>query len=101
MINNHFTFKNVQITFKLKNRVTCDSFNPTYVVICGTCKEEYIGETRKGKAKLRGRVKLYRQNIQQPQYQQLKVEGYLRVCGNEEFPIFPLLQMRSQDISLR
>ena len=44
---------------------------------------------------------MYRQHIRQPQYQQLKVEGHLRVCGNAEFQIFPLLQMRSQDTNLR
>ena len=80
---------NVQITFKLKNRFTCDSFNLIYVVICGTCKEEYIRETGQGKTKLRGRVRVYYQHIRQPQYQQLKVEGHLRVCGSGEFWIFP------------
>ena len=43
---------------------------------------------------------MYRQHIRQPQYQQLKVEEHLRVCGNSEFQIFPLLQMRSQDTNL-
>ena len=70
LINDQYTFKNVQITFKLKNCFTCDSFNLVYVVICDTCKEEYIGETREGKTKLRDRVRVY----QQPHYQQLKVE---------------------------
>ena len=87
LINDHYTFKNVQITFKLKNRFTCDSFNLIYVVICGTCKEEYLGETREGKTKLRERVRVYHQHIRQSQYQQLKVEGHLRVCGNKEFKI--------------
>ena len=36
-----------------------------------------------------------------PQYQQLKVEGHLRVCGNGEFWICPLLHMRSEDTNLR
>ena len=44
---------------------------------------------------------MYRYQIRQPQYQQLKVEGHLRVCGNGEFRIFPLLQKRSQDTNLR
>ena len=44
-INDHYTFKNVQITCKLKNSFTCDSFNPIYVVICDICKEEHTGET--------------------------------------------------------
>ena len=44
---------------------------------------------------------MYRQRIRQPQYQQLNVEGHLRVCGNSEFRIFPLLQILSQDTNLR
>ena len=40
LINDHYTFKNVQITFKLKNRFTCDSFNLIYVAICVKCKGE-------------------------------------------------------------
>ena len=43
---------------------------------------------------------MYHQNIRQPQYQQLKVEGHLRVRGNEEFRIFPLLQMHLQNTDL-
>ena len=98
LINDHYTFKNVQITFKLKNRFTCDSFDLIYVIIC---KEEYIGETGEGKTKLRDRVRVYQQHIRQPHYQQLKVEGHLRVCSNNKFRIFPLLQMRSLNKNLR
>ena len=32
LINDHYTFKNVQITFTLKNHFTCNSFNLIYVV---------------------------------------------------------------------
>ena len=45
LINDHSTFENVQIVFKLKNRFTCDSFNLIYVVICHICKKKYTGET--------------------------------------------------------
>ena len=100
LINDHYTFKNVQITFELKNRFTCDSFNVIYLAICDKCKEEYIGETGEEKMKLRDRIRVYCQHIRQSQYQQLKVHRYLRVCGNREFQIFPLLQMRSQDKNL-
>ena len=75
------------------NRFTSHSFNLIFVVICDTCKEEYIGDTREGKTKVRDRVRVYRQHIRQPQYQQLKVEEHLRVCGNGEFWVFPLLQI--------
>ena len=44
---------------------------------------------------------MYRQHIRQPRYQQFKVEGHLRVCGKNEFQIFPLFQMGSQDTNLR
>ena len=101
LINDHYTFKNVQITFKLKNRFTCNSFNLIHVVICGTCKAEYIAEIGEEKAKLSDRVREYCQHIRQPQYQQLKVGGHLRVCGHGDFRIFPLLQMHSQDTNLR
>ena len=47
----HYTFKNVQINLKLKNRFICDSFNLIYVATCDTCKEEYIEETGERKAK--------------------------------------------------
>ena len=40
LMNNHYTFLNVQITFKLKNRFPYDIFNLKYDVICDTCKEE-------------------------------------------------------------
>ena len=82
LINAHYTLKIVQITFKLKKLFTCNSFNLIYVVICETCKEEYIGETWQGKTKLRDRVRVYRKYILLPQYQRSKVEGHLRVCGN-------------------
>ena len=44
---------------------------------------------------------MYRQHIGQTPYQQVKVEGHLRVCGNGSFQIFHLLQMRLQDTTLR
>ena len=37
LMNNHYTFLNVQITFKLKKRFPCDTFNLIYDVICDTC----------------------------------------------------------------
>ena len=98
--HDYYTFKNVQITFKLKNHFTCDSSNLIYVVNCDTCKEEYIGQTREGKTKLRDRVRMHPQHIRQPHYQQLKVEGHLRVCGNGKFRIIHLLQMMQSIIQL-
>ena len=101
LINVHYTFKYFQITFKLKRHFKYDSFSLICIFICDKCKEEYIGETGKGKTKLKDRIRMYGQHIRQPNYQQLKVEGHLRVCGNGKFQIFPLLQIRFQDTNLR
>ena len=53
-----------------------------YVVIFDKWKEWYIIEIEKGKAKLKDRVGMCCQHIEQPKYQQLKVEDNLRECGN-------------------
>ena len=45
LLSNAYKFKNVDVTFKLKTRFTCDSSNLIYIVICPNCKEEYIRET--------------------------------------------------------
>ena len=62
--------------------------------------EEYIGETSVGKIRLRDRVKVYRQHIEQPEHQQLKVEEHIRICARGSFKIFPFFQMRSNDTNL-
>ena len=48
----------------------------------------YWRERVEGKTKLKHTVRVFRQHIHQPQYQQLKVDWNLRVCGNCEFRIF-------------
>ena len=81
--------------------MTCDNANLIYVLICSGYNGEYIGETGINKQKLKDRVRVYRQHIRQPEYQQLKVEEHLKNCSNGEFMIFPFLQMRSWDKELR
>ena len=81
--------------------MTCDSANFIYVLICSGYNGEYIGETWINKQKLRDRVRVYRQHICQPEYQQLKVKGHLKNFSNGEFTISPFLQMRSCDKDLR
>ena len=78
-----------------------DSSNLIYVIICSNCMEEYIGETGINKTKLRDRVRVYRQHIRQPRYQQLKVESHLRTCAGGNFKIFPFLQMSTESKFLR
>ena len=79
----------------------CNSKNFIYAVICPTCKERYIGETRIGDSRLRYRVRIYRQHIRQPEHEKLKVEKHLRTCGKGNVTIFPVLQLLSVDTDLR
>ena len=96
-----YTFKNVGKQFFLKRKITCDSRNLTYVLICSTCEEQYIGETIIGDSKLRDRVSIYRQHIRQPDHKKRQVEKHLRTSGKGNFTIFPFLPLSSNDIDLR
>ena len=51
------------------------------MAICSTCKEEYIGETEKGKT----RVRFYWQHIRQPHFQQLKCKKHFQTCEKRSF----------------
>ena len=101
LLTDHYIFKNTGYKFVLKTCMSCNSSNLIYVIVCAGCSEEYIGETGEGDAKLRDRVRIYRQHIRDPVYQQLKVEEHIRSCGKGKFKIFPLLQMRTKDTNLR
>ena len=96
-----YTFKIVGKQFFLKRKMTCDSRNLIYVVICLICKEEFIGKTEIGYYKLRVRVRIYKHHIRQPEHEKLKVEKHLRTCDKWNFTMFPLLQWRSNDTDLR
>ena len=61
----------------------------------------YIGETGERKTRFRDSVRVYRQNIRQPLYQQVKCEDHFRTCGKGEFKVFPFLKLHSQNKYLR
>ena len=53
LLDKSYTFKHENKTIELRSKMTCDSSNLIYVIICPTCKEEYIGETGDGTTTLR------------------------------------------------
>ena len=53
-----YMFTDVGKQLFLKKKMTCDSRNLIYLVICATYKEEYIGETGIGDSKLRDTVRI-------------------------------------------
>ena len=79
----------------------CESNDLVHVGTCSTCNEEYIGETGEEKTRVRGRVRVYRQHMRQPQYQQIKREEYFRTCGKGEFKIFPFFKLHSHNKYLK
>ena len=93
-----FQFKKTKTLFKVKYNFNCESSNLIYVIICSGCKEEYIGQTG---TKLKERVSVYKQHINHPQYQMIKVEGNLRICGGGNFSIFPFFQIKKDSKFLR
>ena len=82
----------------LKNPFNCESSNLIYVAICKGCKEEYKRETG---CLVKERINIYRQNIRQPQYQQLAVEEHLHTCGETESFMFPFFKILQENKSLR
>ena len=93
-----YLFKGVNKVFLLKSNFNCESRNLIYVVICQGCKEEYIGETG---CLVKERISVYRQHIWQPQYQQIKVKEYLRLCSSRDFQMFLFLQIKQENKFLR
>ena len=87
--------------FFLKTKMTRDNRNLIYVVICSTCKEEHIGETKIGDSKLRDRVRICRQHIRKHEHEKLKAKRHLRTCSKGNLTIFLFLQLRSYDTDLR
>ena len=81
-----YQFKQTRKTFLLKNSFNCQSSNLICVAICQGCKERYIEETG---CLVKEQIKIYRQHIRQPQYQQLAVEKHLRTCGDGKICMLP------------
>ena len=42
-----YTFTNTGETRQIKNHITCDSTNLTYMIQCKRCKKQYMGKTKR------------------------------------------------------
>ena len=83
-----YTTKNGTI-LKRNANMNCKSKDLIYVLICGTCNMEYIGETG---IKLNERMNLHRSQMTNPRYRILNVSKHLNDCGNNNFKVFPFLK---------
>ena len=71
-------FKNADKLFQIKTDMDCSSQNLLYALICGNCKKTYIGET--GDV-LSNRVRVHRQQIDNPSLMNLKVSHHISQCS--------------------
>ncbi|MEW8512949.1 MAG: GIY-YIG nuclease family protein [Candidatus Thiodiazotropha sp.] len=81
--------------------MSCEVKNLIYVIRCGGCHEEYIGETGDT---LRHRVTVHKQQIRDASTRMLYVSGHIDHCARNKpikFKIWPLYKMQSDNAALR
>ena len=60
--------------------------------------KEYIGQIG---GQLKERLIIYRERIQQPEYEKIEVQRHLWSCANGIFKIFPFFKMKENNKILR
>ena len=88
-------------TFNVKTTMSCEVRNLIYVIRCGGCQEEYIGETGNT---LRHRLTAYRQQIRDASTRMLYISGHVANCAKNQsikFQILPLYKMQNDNMTSR
>ena len=88
-------------TFNVKTTMSCEVRNLIYVIRCGGCQEEYIGETGET---LRHRLTVHRQQIRDASTRMLYVSGHKANCAKNQsikFQILPLYKMQNDNTTSR
>ena len=83
------TFTTVHKKFEIRVPFNCDSKNLIYVVICSSCKEEYIEQTQRI---IKERLNSYRQHTQPVNISQLDIENHIRTYCDRNFKVLSFLQ---------
>ena len=92
-----YTTKN-GYTLRRNFKFTCKSRDFIYVIVCGGCSREYVGETG---SKLNIRMNLHRNQIQHEKYANLKCSKHIKTCGKTNFKVFPFYKCFKQCHKLR
>ena len=81
-------------TFEVNDNMTCKAKNIIYVIQCGGCNEQYVGET----VNFRSKVTLHNQHIRVPELRKIPVSGHIADCCDREpeYFIFPFYQMKTE-----
>ena len=80
------------VTFHIKTNMNCRTRNVLYMIECNGCKAKYIGKTHTA---LQDRVRVHKQQINNPQYRQLGMSKHIDdCCGNTpKFNITPFFKI--------
>ena len=80
--------------FRVKTNMTCSSSNLLYVIKCGGCGENYIGQTG---MELRKRMTVHRQQIRDPSTRMIPLSGHISRCAKnsaKQFHVFPFYKFK-------
>ena len=91
-----YTFKNLEIKFKINKNWSCHSKNVVYIIESRECKEIYIGSTQA----LNTRISLHRSNIKIEENRKLNVSKHLYQCSRGKFKIMPIYQTNDYTLLL-
>ncbi len=79
-------------TLKTNARFDCMSRNLNYILTCGGCKENYIGQTGDT---LRNRMAVHRQQSKDGcLFIPVKADKHFNTCANGSFTVFPFYKPR-------
>ena len=87
-------FKETNTEFTVKSNFDCNTRNLIYVLICGNCELEYIGQTG---TPLKKRVNTHAEQIKHERLRNLHVSQHIFKCSKGVFKIFPFYKMGSDN----
>jgi len=81
-------------SFYVKYNMNCNTRNVLYIITCGGCNKQYIGETGN---ELKTRMTVHRQQIRDVTTRKLAVSSHIATCGKGKFSVFPFYKMQSDN----
>ena len=94
--SSHF-FADLNLEFKIRADMDCNSKNLIYVLFCGSCNARYVGQSG---CELRSRATVHRQHIREADKAPLYVSKHIGQCAksiNPPFRILPIYKMKIEN----
>ena len=80
--------------YSVKQNFNCKSKNIIYSIICKNCGDFYVGKTT---GELHLRINVHRQQTKSDELRFLKVNKHFHTCSHNEFLVFPLYKVFSDN----